>query len=757
MRGYWHFPALAALSSFLAIIIDSEMVIAFFLLWLGIMLYRGRMPIIPMILSVISCTFFYFFIPDLDSLSVPQSFEGTDTILSGRISGPVSNSPKRLEFVFKEDNTNTRYQAVYFKDDNEYPGSLKYGATCTISGLKELPATARNPGQFDFRKYLLSKGIPYQLIISSLDDVTCYGSSPLDNLYKLRSKLISYITENVSLTTAAWMNALVLGDDSQLDEETITLFQRWNLSHILAISGLHIGLIVGLVYFLLVKLTICTKEKAQLIIICFLPLYAFLAGGEPSVWRASAMVVLFLMISRAKLTFSVTDVLSVVFISLIIFNKFIVYSVGFQLSFLVTFGLLLSSQWLLQNNSAVWTILKISFVAQMLILPLQVQYFSTFHPLSILINLLIVPYFSIIVIPFLFVLMLLSPLQFFIPFMDGLFSSIHPIIIGFISKIDQVAYYPFVIGGFSWLESVIYYLGYLGFMHNLQLAKIKQAFRYGCCLTLLIIIIASKPYLSPVGKVTMLDIGQGDAIVIELPYRKGVIMIDAGARMSFGDQQPTDTVYNQIIKPFLYEEGIRKIDTVFISHADTDHMGSVSFLVQEMNVESIIVSDYYEFDQEMIKVLESSDTRVERIASEDVVTVGGQSFQVLSPDSDHKSTNENSLVLYSLIGGHSWLFTGDIGKETEKDIISGYPDVKANVLKVAHHGSKSSSDPLFLQQTQPQIAMISAGVNNSYGHPHAEVMAALEKKEIIILQTNKNGAIQYIYEDSKGTFMTYLP
>src|SRR5699024_10525890 len=127
-------------------------------------------------------------------------------------------------------------------------------------------------------------------------------------------------------------------DDSGIDEDVTGLFQKWSLSHILAISGLHVGLVVGLLYLLLVKLNIVTKEKAEWLMICFLPFYVLLAGGEPSVKRACGMVLLFIILNKIKLRFSVTDTLSIVFLLLIIFDKFIVYHAGFQLSFAVTFG-----------------------------------------------------------------------------------------------------------------------------------------------------------------------------------------------------------------------------------------------------------------------------------------------------------------------------------------------------------------------------------------------------------------------------------
>src|SRR5699024_10631095 len=150
---------------------------------------------------------------------------------------------------------------------------------------------------FNYRDYLLSKGISHQMIISSLDEIECMGSSPLHKVYLLRDWLISSVTLQLSSETGGWLNALIFGDDSNINDQTIDLFQRWGLSHLLAISGLHVGLVISLVYFILIKLNVLTKEKAQWIMIFFLPIYALLAGGEPSVWRASGMVLLFIILN----------------------------------------------------------------------------------------------------------------------------------------------------------------------------------------------------------------------------------------------------------------------------------------------------------------------------------------------------------------------------------------------------------------------------------------------------------------------------
>src|SRR5699024_10154089 len=171
-------------------------------------------------------------------------------------------------------------------------------------------------------------------------------------------------------------------------------------------------------------------------------------------------------------------------------------------------------------------ILQVSFVSQLMILPLQFAYFSTFQPLSIVLNVIVVPYFTLFVIPFMFFLLPFSflPLPVVVTdFFDHLFIRIHRLFVMMLEKVDTYADFPFIIGDISMHFAVIYYVLFFIFMRHLQRAHISKAFVYGFCLSLLIRSMAVRPYLSPVGRVTMLDIGQGDAYVIELPYRKGVI------------------------------------------------------------------------------------------------------------------------------------------------------------------------------------------------------------------------------------------
>jgi len=766
MKGYWHFPAIAALIAFICMYFEFPLLFIGLLMWLAYLYYDGRLLKLSFILSVASFFFFYFFLPPITTAEPETQTQKPSTerhSFIGEISQPVSYTDEKIEFVLTENTSKQSILVVYFPE-KEVPyhetDQLKFGASCVVEGEIELPNTSRNPGQFDYQNYLLMNDVTYQLVVDSLEELNCSGEDFPEMIYDLRNQLISHVKASTSKDISQWLNGIVFGDDSGLDEETAELFERWGLTHIIAISGLNMGIIVAMTYFVLVKMNILTKEKAAWLLVFMLPVYALVAGGEPSVWRASLMVVAFILLHKLKVRLSVTDVISIVFLLLLFFDKYIIYQVGFQLSFVVTFGLLLSRKWFMQTNAAWIQVLQVTFVSQIMIIPLQFAYFFTFQPLSILINVLIVPYFSIFVIPLMYITVLVSFLpQVFIQFIELFFIPIHDTVISFIAFVDDHFYFPWMIGDFPFSFAVIYYCLFFVFMHMLQSQKKTQAFISGCLLTLVITILALRPYLSPYGTVTMLDIGQGDAFVIELPHRQGVIMIDAGARVSFddGETETTDSVYKQIIEPFLQANGIQKIDALFLTHEDKDHVGSVPYLTENIETDTIFVSDYYEMTEEGKQIIRENDIQLKRIGAGNKINIKDQVFYVLAPSENHGTVNENSLVLHTNLGGSNWLFTGDIAKEQEREVIQTFPSISADVLKIAHHGSNTSTDPHFLEHTAPEAALISVGENNMYGHPAQEVIDLLEEDDVFILRTDLHGAVQYRFHQNKGTFYTYLP
>lgn len=733
-------------------------------LWLTCLYYFKRLGKVPILISLTLFLFFTSYVPSLDAVETSSFLnKPTEThTFTGQIIGPVDQTEEKIEFKFQIEDTEDIFLVLYFPEPEETVTSeavhqLKTGDSCRITGEVSLPEESRNPGQFDYREYLKTKGISHQMIIQSLADVKCEGQTFINHIYELREYIQTNITETYSEETAAWMIALVLGDDSFIDEETIELFRNWGLSHLLAISGLHVGLIVGLVYFILIKLGIMTKEKAQWVMLCFLPIYALIAGGEPSVWRASIMVSIVILLSKWKWHLTATDVISIVFLTLIFVDKFIVYHVGFQLSFIVTFALILSRKWLTNTKSSFFQLLRISFVSQLVIIPLQFIYFFTVQPLSILLNVIVVPYFSLFVIPSMFLLAMLSFLPIIPSVFDYLFvHSLSPVLT-LINRLEDVMNYPWIMGDIPTIFIVLYYIVFILLMYYATKNVLKTAFKYGVILTLLITMVIIRPYFSPYGSVTMIDMGQGDTFIIELPYREGVVFMDAGATFSFTDMAPSDKVFTQIIKPYLQYQGISAIDKIFISHEDMDHMGSVNYLIDEFDVKEVVTSPFYNLSEESVRDWTRQGTGIKIMKQNEQITLANVTFKVLSPIKDSGSENENSLVIYTKIGGKSWLFTGDIGVEIEKEIIKNYPTLTVDVLKAGHHGSKTSTDKEFVNHIKPDYALISAGQNNRYGHPSPEVLETLDDAGVLIFRTDTQGAVVYRFKQEEGTFFKFLP
>lgn len=758
MNEKWHIVALAVTASVCTTVFATYAFAIAYFIWIFILYYKQRITQVPFVVATAFFSLVLFLVPSIND-DTEHIESATQKEVTGKITKPLNRKERVFESVMKEEESGQQILLIFFPEDQTVENEiiLPYGATCTIQGTIELASTARNPGQFDYQQYLRSQGISHQFIIQSTTDISCAGQSPLHIIHFLRERLISFIGEHMNPEVGRWLRALVLGDTSGLDQEVIQLFQRWGLSHILAISGLHVGLIVGLLYAVLVKTGLTTKETASYVLIAFIPFYMILAGAQPSVLRAGLMVFLFLILQAWFRAISTTDGLSIVFIFLVCIDPYIVYHLGFQFSFMTTFALLLSRTWLLQTPSIGWNIAQISFIAQMAILPLQLNAFYVFQPFSIVLNIIIVTYFSITIIPFLFLYAMLYPLWAPVStFIDSLFVRIHSFVLQFIEYVDNIGLPPMVIGSVSFLSSMMYYILLIMMMIAVQQQKLTRSFLSGVLLVSLLTAIQIGPYLSKEGTVTMLDIGQGDALVIELPYRKGVIMVDAGATFSFDDRGMSDRNVTQVIEPYLHSRGINKIDALIISHEDLDHNGSAPYLMDNFDVDHYLISSYYELNEIEEFAVQANGVQVHRVKATDQIDILGQIIHVVSPSTDYHEPNPNSLTIVTELGGNHWIFTGDINSEQEEMIVRQFPEISIDVWKVAHHGSHTSSSEKAIRHYKPDVFLIPVGENNRYGHPAKEVIDRLEATGGIIYRTDLHGAIQYQFKESTGTFTPFI-
>ncbi|MFS0561779.1 DNA internalization-related competence protein ComEC/Rec2 [Terribacillus sp. 179-K 1B1 HS] len=750
MIGRWHIVALAALVGMLAHSLSIYLLPAA-IVWLLLLYHSKRIPLRAFLLSLFAALI--FFVNSILGQSTPPDLPLEETI---QLTSPISDhseTNERIRFIAEDPSGSASIQVTFFKQ-NEQEGlqGLTTGATCTMQGRLVQPDAATNPGQFDYRHYLERQGVFYEMKLQDKEDISCAGASPFSHLLKARAAFLQEADQRLDTDTAAWMQAMIAGEDSNMNEETIKLFNRWSLSHILAISGMHIALFSAIIYFLLTKLQLLTIEKSYWFLFVFLAVYPVFAGGEPSVWRSSLMVMLIMLLMRFRIRLPIIDSISIVFMLLLVLEPNYLFHVGFQFSFLVSLALLLSAR--LYTGSFTSALLETSLLSQLVILPLQVSQFYFLNPLSVLMNLLAIPFYTFIAIPLLLLIaILLFPWPQAAALLGEVFRFLNDFVIRVIEWVDSAAFYPWVTGKLPVGLSLLYFAVLVLFCSAWEKGRRKNAIGYGAFLTVIPLIAVLLPYTSNTGYVTMLDVGQGDAFVIELPYRKGIYIIDAAGSIGM-DFKPTDKNFEQVIKPYLYERGIVKVDGIFASHADHDHIGSIGKLTEKFHVDWVRTSVH--FDESKAREWDK-DTEIIPWQAGEMLRLPGWEVQLLAPVRDKKDPNKNSLVMYTKLGGKSWLFTGDIGKDEEKELIRSYPSLRTDVLKVGHHGSDTSTDPDFLAFVQPKTALISAGRNNRYGHPHPEVIQALKKQNIRIWRTDTDGAVVYAFSGGTGTFNPFLP
>lgn len=751
LKNNWYVVALGATASAISVVYDLYIILLLYFIWLLYLFFFCHLKHSLLLFSIIAVVFYYFHFPPP---SPPQDATPPKQVnLQGKTKSVPVQTDKKIEIILQ----NKKYGNIlllFIKDDNRKYNLnyLQAGASCTVSGDLLIPDEATNPHEFDYQNYLWHRDIRYQMVLSSLDAIECEEHSWLGYLFKFRSFLLQTASNKFEEETYQWFSALVLGDDHSLGKQTTDLFQRWGLSHVLAISGLHVGIIVALIYFVSTRIFLFTKESVQTFFLLFLPLYALLAGSQPSVWRASLMTFLVIFLTKWNIKLSYTDVISIIFLGLIFLQNHIIYHVGFQFSFLVSFAIILSQDWIQQSKTKLEAAFKLSFVAQMAILPLQLHYFSHFQPLSILLNLLVVPYFSLFVIPLMFLFIFIG----FLPNMLLLifeypFIFIQNLVIKALTFLDYLIPFGFTFSHMQMSVVFLYYVLFVFMMAGLEKQHAYHAFGRALLLCGLVIVLALRPYLSPYGTVTMLDIGQGDAFIIEMPYRKGVYFYDAGARFSYDTMEASENVYKQVIQPYLKGQGIQEIDAIFVSHEHLDHDGSISFIQEDFTVHNIITSEYYEWTEEKREVWKN----VHIASFNEIIKLQNQSFQVVSPQIETDSADDNSLVLYTELGGLRWLFTGDVGKETERKLIENFPEMEIDVLKVPHHGSDTSTDESLAEKSKQGVGLISLGEHNSYGHPNQEVLDTLKKYQIKVYRTDQAGAVIYRFKGKEGEFEVF--
>jgi competence protein ComEC len=640
--------------------------------------------------------------------------------------------------------------------------NLKPGLTCKVYGKLIEPAQNSNPNLFNYKRYLYERDIHWVLQVDSFEECKQMNDEWKYFLVQWRFSGLKYIEENFPAETVGVTRALVFGETDRISEEMMKSYRELGIVHLLAISGLHVGLVFAMIFFMLLRLGI-TRESSLWISVIFLFLYMMITGGAPPVIRASSMLIILILSRKSPLRVSVLDSLSIVFISLLFWDPFSVFDIGFQLSFTVSFSLVLSSTTILTSSASyLIQLLKVTVIAQLSSLPIILCHFYEFSLIGFLSNLLFVPLFSLLVLPLAlstFFMKLLVPGGFLC--LTHLYGVILSGVDALSSLLSGFPFNTLILGKPHSLVIIFYALLILSLFKNMERGEYRLQSLFLCGF---IILHAAWNQFSPFGEVIFIDVGQGDSTLIDLPYNQGTYLIDTGGAVEFPKEEwekktKSFSVGDDVILPFLKSKGITSLDKLILTHGDLDHIGGAEDLMKNIKIKEILITPNSGEKTEMKEIISLAVKRgisFKEVRSPYSWKTKDYSFHILSPQDEEYEGNNDSLVVYSEIGGLQWLFTGDLEEKGEKEFVDSY-DIQADVLKVGHHGSHTSTSTEFLDEIQPSIAVISAGRDNRFGHPHPEVIRRLKEQDVMIHTTAEHGALTYHLLGKQGTFSAQHP
>jgi competence protein ComEC len=646
-----------------------------------------------------------------------------------------------------------------------------YGLICKATGELQKPSIAKNPNGFNYRKYLETKKIYWitDLNESPLQHCTPSKATPLVLIKQMRSSGLHSLN-HFPPEVASLSAALIFGDRNLINPDILSDYQRTGIVHLLAISGLHVSLLVGMVFYLGLRVGF-TRQFMTNLLLLLMPIYAVLTGGSPSVIRSVLMIMLVLITGKWKMKFKLypIDAISLALIFYLMVDPYIIYDIGFQLSFTVSFAIIISSAFLLKRHrSSISKMLITSVISQLAALPLLLYHYFEIPLVSLIANLLYIPLYSFVFMPGLYLLYIINLIFGTAPrfFVDS-FNLIINLSNRILSLLAIIPFSHITLGRPNWFMLALYLLLILAIFfiwetgnyskrkqHLMLLSSFMISFQF--CWNL----------INPYGEVTMIDVGQGDSFFIHLPFGKGNYLIDTGGTVSFGEEswrkraKPYEVGRDTVV-PFLKGKGITTIDKLILTHGDMDHIGGAFSIIEQLKVKEILIPSMTELSETENLILKEAERKgipVIKVSEGNQWGSGNTSFYILSPVKNYKGErNRGSIAFYAKIGGISWFFGGDLDQEGEEEIIKKYPDLKVQVLKAGHHGSRTSSADDFIAQINPRVALISVGEKNRFGHPHEEVLDKLKRLNTIIYRTDLQGAVTYRFFREKGTFSAYLP
>ena len=708
----------------------------------------------------------------------------TPITLTAKVLSEPKNSDYGISFVGrvinlsdKNETNETEEKVMFFCYFDETVENFKMPVLEDIVQIKdkiELPDSAKNTGGFDYAKYLKSDDIFFQCNteIKNLEIIGRDESFLLQTWINFQNKCIDFFDKTFPSEEAGVLKAFILGDKSGITDEISKSFSSSGLSHILAVSGLHVAVFVSIIAFILKRLG-ASKRKQMIVSALGALFFILFTGASVSALRAGAMCILALI---AKLIYRKADpmtTLSTTGAVFCIINPNVIYDASFMLSFSATAGILLFYETIsigflrfykkLSVETSAYRIAKnffdslaVGLSAQIFVIPLLVYIFNGFSTVSVIATMTVTPFLTYLLaggLLFVAVSFISSTLAYPV---GGFIYILAKIMIWISETFANLPFAKIIFGELTPFLVLMYGLVVGIFIFLIKRQKMGYIV-FLLSFTILSVIGLGNLYENQnLARVSFINVGQGDCTLIKAPGDCD-ILIDAGGSGS------SSSVGSQVIAPYLIKNGVKDVEYIIISHTDTDHTVGISGIIDTMNVENIIIP-YGQQDtqnaKEIIKKAKQNGVNISYFTSGDVLKVNDEiRLTAITPDLGQrtysKEDNDTGTALRVDYGDISFMFTGDMSSEIEKYLIKNYPDMlKADVLKVAHHGSKHSNSQEFLDAVKPEYAFIPVG-ENWYGHPTPETLERLKESGAKTFRADVHKDVTFYFDSEEIKRIVY--
>lgn len=671
-------------------------------------------------------------------------WQGEDLLITGQVSGLVVQGARSVRFNLRIDDV--KHQDIRLDDFKPQLLRLSWyhtkqlirpGQRWQLHVRLKPPHGMLNPGGFDYEKWLFQQGIHATGYVRRSESNRQLAANTW-HIDGLRQQLIQQISVAFDSPHQGLLHALSVGYKANMTPQHWRVMIDTGTSHLMAISGLHIGLVAGMVFFLARLLVpvglmrfISKQQFAALLSLLAAGFYAALAGFAVPTQRAFVMLLVVLLALLLKRPAFSLNTLSLALLAVLLLDPLAPLSAGFWLSFIAVLLIALIIGGRVARQRGWLQGIRLQWLIALSMLPISVLLFQQGSLVSPLANMLMIPLVGLLIVPMLLLASLLSTMT-LIPLSSStsawLFSTAGQIFDYCWPVLEWLAQLPLA----SWQQASLPLTHSMAGLLGGLLLILPRGFPLKAAgLILLLPMVFYQPPRPQPGEfwLQLLDVGQGLSVLVQT--RDHTLLYDAGAKTS-----ERFDLGRLVIEPLLRHQGIASLDRLVISHADNDHAGGAEYLLQTIAVQQLMyggrAEEYaYELPATAQNCKAGQQWRWNQVH-----------FEMLHPQRDYRKTNQQSCVLKITGGNFSALLTGDIDQPVESRLIGDYADqLRTDVLLVPHHGSKSSSSLSFLQQLEPRLALVSAGYLNRFRHPADEVMQRYRQLGIPVLNTAEEGAI----------------